>query len=389
MTVDTATYVGDLDTAVPANTDPKSEGGANFRQVKTALVNSFPNISGAVTATHTQINAAAASGGLYSTGTSTTSMTVGTGTQTFTTQASKGFAIGQYVRITSDADVANYMLGTVTAYNSTTGAMSVSVSTVGGSGTVAAWSITVSTLPSGVAAGPIDLLTGANIASASTINLDSASGNRIHLTGTTTVTAVTLTRGPRTVIHDGILTLTHHATTCNLPGAANIVTAAGDRSIWESDGTTVYCVAYIRAVGEHCVSVHTGNGHGSGSTCIRRFTTTLTNTGAAITYADSASLGATFTINQPGYYEVFYIDALSSGLAYHGISVNSAELTTAVVSITAATRFGITSSPAAGTGGAVTRVLKLAAGDVVRPHTAGTQDNTNAALSAFSIRRIG
>jgi hypothetical protein len=91
--------------------------------------------------------------------------------------------------------------------------------------------------------------TGTAIASASTINLNTATGNRVHITGTTTITAVTLTRGPRTVIFDGVLTLTHNATNNNLPGAANITTAAGDRAIYESDGTTVYCVSYIKASG--------------------------------------------------------------------------------------------------------------------------------------------
>lgn len=96
--------------------------------------------------------------------------------------------------------------------------------------------------------------TGASIASASTINLNTATGNRVHITGTTTITAVTLTRGPRTVIFDGILTLTHNDTTNNLPGAANITTAAGDRAIYESDGTNVYCISYIKASGASVVS---------------------------------------------------------------------------------------------------------------------------------------
>jgi hypothetical protein len=91
--------------------------------------------------------------------------------------------------------------------------------------------------------------TGAAVASASTINLNTTTGNRVHITGTTAITTVTLTRGPRTVIFDGVLTLTHNATTNNLPGATNITTAAGDRAIYESDGTTVYCVSYIKASG--------------------------------------------------------------------------------------------------------------------------------------------
>jgi hypothetical protein len=100
--------------------------------------------------------------------------------------------------------------------------------------------------------------TGTAIASASTINLNTATGNRVHITGTTAITAVTLTRGPRTVIFDGVLTLTHNATTNNLPGAANITTAAGDRAIYESDGTTVYCVSYIKASGAAVVAASAG-----------------------------------------------------------------------------------------------------------------------------------
>jgi hypothetical protein len=91
--------------------------------------------------------------------------------------------------------------------------------------------------------------TGTAIASATTINLNAATGNRVHITGTTTITTVTLTRGPRTLIFDGALTLTHNSTTNNLPGGVNITTAAGDRAIYESDGTTVYCVSYIKASG--------------------------------------------------------------------------------------------------------------------------------------------
>lgn len=97
--------------------------------------------------------------------------------------------------------------------------------------------------------GPVDLPTGSTIASASTINLDAATGGRVHITGTTAITAVTLTKGPRTVIFDDVLTLTHHATNNNLPGGANITTGAGDRAIYESDGVTVYCIAYFSAQG--------------------------------------------------------------------------------------------------------------------------------------------
>lgn len=96
--------------------------------------------------------------------------------------------------------------------------------------------------------GSMEWVKGADIASATTTNLTTATGNAVHVTGTTTITAVTLGTGMwRLVIFDGALTLTHHATNNNLPGAANITTAAGDRAYYWSDGTTVYCTDYVRA----------------------------------------------------------------------------------------------------------------------------------------------
>lgn len=98
--------------------------------------------------------------------------------------------------------------------------------------------------------GAIGFKKGADIASAATLDLSTATGNLVHITGTTTITAVTLNTGQyRQVIFDGILTLTHHATNNNLPGAANIITAAGDRAVYWSDGTTVYVTEYQRASG--------------------------------------------------------------------------------------------------------------------------------------------
>lgn len=49
---------------------------------------------------------------------------------------------------------------------------------------------------------------------------------------------------------DGALLLTHHATTQDLPGEANITTAAGDVAEWQSTGAnTVQCVNYTKANG--------------------------------------------------------------------------------------------------------------------------------------------
>ena len=103
--------------------------------------------------------------------------------------------------------------------------------------------------------GAMDWVKGANIASAATINLTTATGNAVHVTGATQIDAVTLGSGMwRMVIFDGALTLAHSATANNLPGGANITTAANDRALYWSDGTTVYCAAYNKASGKATVA---------------------------------------------------------------------------------------------------------------------------------------
>lgn len=73
--------------------------------------------------------------------TSTTSLAIGTGSKSLTVQTDKAFQVGQFVQIANTATPANYMFGQVTAYNASTGAMTVLVSAVGGSGTFTAWTI--------------------------------------------------------------------------------------------------------------------------------------------------------------------------------------------------------------------------------------------------------
>lgn len=83
-------------------------------------------------------------------------------------------------------------------------------------------------------------------------------------------------------------------------------------------------------VGNHCVWVHTGNGFSSTNTKHRRYTTAKTNVGTAITYADSATNGATFTINESGDYQMIMCDrnATAGRDVYFGIAVNSSAGTT-------------------------------------------------------------
>lgn len=96
---------------------------------------------------------------------------------------------------------------------------------------------------------------GADVVSAGTIDLDAATGALIDVTGTTTITAITLADGlVRVVRFTGILTLTHGASLV-LPGAANITTAAGDMAVFAGYAAgVVRCVSYVKANGQAVVS---------------------------------------------------------------------------------------------------------------------------------------
>lgn len=100
----------------------------------------------------------------------------------------------------------------------------------------------------------------ANIASASSIDIGAATGDLVHITGTTTITALgTVAAGvERTLVFDGALTFTHNGTSLILPGAANIVTAAGDVAVMRSEGSGNWrCVGYQRASGKAVVTATT------------------------------------------------------------------------------------------------------------------------------------
>lgn len=78
------------------------------------------------------------------TGTSTTALAIGTGSKSLTIQTGRSFVAGAYVTIADDAAPAtNFMHGLVTSYNSGTGALVVTVSTIGGSGTKTAWTVSI------------------------------------------------------------------------------------------------------------------------------------------------------------------------------------------------------------------------------------------------------
>lgn len=100
--------------------------------------------------------------------TSTTSMTVGTGSQAFTlAQTGKSFVVGQWVSISdSAAPTTNWMLGAITAFNAGTGAITVSVSAAQGTLTGTSWVIAAATpvLTNGLPVTPVSGTTQTGVA---------------------------------------------------------------------------------------------------------------------------------------------------------------------------------------------------------------------------------
>lgn len=135
------------------------------------------------------------------------------------------------------------------------------------------------------------------------------------------------------------------------------------------------------------IRLNTANGYGSTNTAIRRFTNTVVSQGTDITYADSAANGASFTINVAGVYAITYADCFTAVSSYHGLSLNSSQLTTSIASITAADRLTIFGDASGNYGGPATWVGYLAAGAVIRPHAvAGV--STGTMPQDFTICRV-
>lgn len=87
-----------------------------------------------------------------------------------------------------------------------------------------------------------------DVASAGTVDLQTAGAQYQRITGTTGITAITLTNGhARQVVFGGALTLTNSASLI-LPGGVDITTAAGDTAIFVGEASSIVrCLHFQRA----------------------------------------------------------------------------------------------------------------------------------------------
>ena len=121
-----------LPTPVPSTGDPE-----NFDARADAFLGALPQFA-------TEANQLAASlNNISTTSTSTTELTIGFGEKNLTVEPEKSYAIGQSVKIAVTADGTIWMVGEVTAYNVTSGELTIDVKAVSGSGTYSDWTTTL------------------------------------------------------------------------------------------------------------------------------------------------------------------------------------------------------------------------------------------------------
>lgn len=142
------------------------------------------------------------------------------------------------------------------------------------------------------------------------------------------------------------------------------------------------------------LKVSGGNAFGSTNTRIRRFSTVdLDEVGDFLTYADSATDGASLTCVRECIADISYSDRVNGGNnRFMGLSLNSTQLTTDLPSITDAdfiTGTMINGADVSNALGNVSAHLKLAVGDVIRPHcSTGTQFNASKVVFMVKVEGV-
>ena len=286
--------------------------------------------------------------------TSTTSLTIGTGSKSLTTQASKQYAIGQVVRVTRTSDVSKWLQGTVTSYNATSGALVVLSDTISGSGTFTDWTISLSgaTGPTGPqgpagdtgATGATGATGPANTLSIGTVTEGTAAAT---ITGTAPNQTLNLTV-PKGNTGDTGATGSTGPAAWNAPAAwaaATAYSATAPASVVTYGGE-----CYV------CTTGHTSTGSFDGSKFLKIATKGADGTGAVSTVTATAPVAssgganpdismAAATASSNGYMTSTYAAKLD-GIA-SGATANAGTVTT--VSVVSANGFGGTVATAGST----------------------------------------
>lgn len=136
------------------------------------------------------------------------------------------------------------------------------------------------------------------------------------------------------------------------------------------------------------VRVDTANGYGSGTgfTACRRFSNNSINLGSAITYVDSPTEGAIFTINEDAEYAISYSEMTNAATAV-GIARNPT--TGGITSQSANSKLAMSTVPTANFDTNVAWQGRLQKGDVIKAITDGAAAGIRPSDVSFTISKVG
>ena len=162
---------------------------------------------------------------------------------------------------------------------------------------------------------------GADVASDATINLNTATGEYVHLTGTTTCTAITLAQGEqRVTVTDGAMQFTHGASLL-MPTAAPLTSAANDVQIWRGEASGVVRCLYFGPVSGLPLTTVTVAKGGTGLATATAYAVVCggtTGTGAFQSIASVGTSGQLLTSNGAGLlptFQTYVTGTLTAGTA--------------------------------------------------------------------------
>lgn len=249
------THIADLNKAWPTGADPASISDDNHRNIKAALVNDFAGFTGAVLVTGVDGGAVNAytltptnpvpaytsrmivefSPTVANTGAATINVS-GLGAKAIlsafgTALVANDLTVGNLYAAAYDGTQFRLLSVTKQYVDQAVIAGTIPAQSLGfyrSDGTVAGFTQT----HTGYAQKEVK---GADIASAATINLTTATGNLVHITGSIGITGITIPVGAEfTLVFDGA-PLVVHSPALLLPSGVNIQMAAGDRVIVRGD----------------------------------------------------------------------------------------------------------------------------------------------------------
>ena len=218
----------------------------------------------AVSARNVAVQAAADAQAIQLIGTSASSVLIGLGTKNYTASTGKQWAPGTPIQATDAANVANFNNGTVTSYNPATGALVMGTTLIGGSGTISSWNISVvgqrgaqgatGNISGGNLTGALNWAKAADVASATTTDIWSGSGNYETVTGTATITAFAAAPqagANRRILAGGAFTLTAGANMVikGVQSGTSYTVAAGDEIDVYAETPTKFQVSITKGDG--------------------------------------------------------------------------------------------------------------------------------------------